>query len=723
MRSLISIALLLVSCLPAWAESVLVRSGEHETFTRLVFYLPEATDYTIDTRNREVEIIPSRPMTFDVSTVFDRIRKQDITAVDNVDGRGSVIVTLNCECRTRTDRLLGGALVLDVFRPEKTAPGGPATQPIIPVTANDQVPRPPRDYPHLQNMLSELNFPNGASTEDMRASVPQQIADQFDDILPDIARLSSEGILTLEPRAKQPDMGASESSGETSAEATTQSEDTLAADPVALVCKPNSAFDISSWSGEAPFYRTLGGYRLAVFDETDHLDMAEAVGMAKFYISYGFGAEALSILDMLDSGNGLDVFRAMAIIVDGRPFDRAPVFSDAETCSQAEIMWAVLATTDHTVAKRADKPTLFAALNALPAPVNSLLGEQLANKLLAAQELDAANAVLRILDRIEDKPTTGRKLIEGKMALKTGERDQGQEVLEEIVPDDGESSALALIELVLSASDTGSPVASDTAETLATYRFQFRDTDREQDLTRAEAIARASIGDFVSAFDLLDQSSDDMAGQAISGRDAFNRMTRYLVDEADDESFLKIAFNILSEQGANLLPDLQLQVADRLLSLGFSDIIGAFLPDGSRAAATLDGQVILARASLRSGSREIDEAALNNLDNRDIDMELARHMSDQGQYARASTYFERAGAMEEKQRQLWLAGDWDQLSESEDEVLRQSAILMTEPETELDMTSDGFLTRSRELLTNSTDSRAFIETMLERFPTPRLPEP
>ena len=132
MRTAASVAALACTMAPgaATAERVIVRSGEHEGFTRIVLHYTQTAGF-------ELKDIPGgyrldtgdEWALFDVSDMWRRIERDRVRGIA-AGPDGALDLRLACDCPVRAQPLRNGMVVIDVADPEP-----PATPPAPPVEA------------------------------------------------------------------------------------------------------------------------------------------------------------------------------------------------------------------------------------------------------------------------------------------------------------------------------------------------------------------------------------------------------------------------------------------------------------------------------------------------------------------------------------------------------------------------------------------------------------
>ena len=151
MRLLLA-ALLSLPCL-ASAQSIRVRSGEHETFSRIVIALPKPSPWSLMREGEGYRLDMAAKPQLDISRVFDLIPRRRIADIRKTPG--GLRLSLGCECHAVATEMRPGLIVLDVT--DGPAPETPVTavmpRPPLPLRSPSPLPLPlasdPVSYTHL----------------------------------------------------------------------------------------------------------------------------------------------------------------------------------------------------------------------------------------------------------------------------------------------------------------------------------------------------------------------------------------------------------------------------------------------------------------------------------------------------------------------------------------------------------------------------------------------
>lgn len=158
MRSLACLVLGLSLLLPAAApaETVGVRSGDHDGFTRILVQFANREDWVFGRVDGGFEFRPDRDtIDYRLDGIFDRIGRSRITDVRDL-GAGRLFLAVDCECHGFVEELDDGQVVLDIVTGPARRPGTGTDAP-LPALANEalDLPKPVPDGPLLARLEGE----------------------------------------------------------------------------------------------------------------------------------------------------------------------------------------------------------------------------------------------------------------------------------------------------------------------------------------------------------------------------------------------------------------------------------------------------------------------------------------------------------------------------------------------------------------------------------------
>ena len=715
----------------AAAETAVVRSGEHDGFTRLVVYLPETADWTLREEPDRVTLLTGPTVTFDTSAVYTRIGRERAKAVAPGEDREGLSIRLNCRCPVRTETLVGNVVVLDLLDPPARQPEIAARPSVPDAGPHDRVqfpvvsPSRPMEEARRVTELAPLALPEPESPEavtDLRGFEAE--------ILREVSLAATQGLLSarLTPRAEDAAAATDDSTPQArpprgddgmivhQSTLTPMESPPRPVDAAGIPCMTADRLDVANWGGDDGFAAELGRLRTSLTGEFDEPDPAAALALARFYIAHGFGAEAEAILTLPAPDTAdLDILRSMSRIVDLGHDPMPSPFDQQADCEGPAGLWSALAQRTGTMSETAVS-SILQALNALPPLLRSHLGTGLASNFVRSGNSEAAESVFRILDRTQQDRTPRADLAQGQLELDHGDRQTGRRLLDRTAGTEGEASPEALLALVRDDLSRGVAVPADVADLLAAYMLQYRNHPLAAQLVETETLARASAGQFDAAFARLQAGgpyAEQMAG-ITDITDMRSRVAGYLVEAASDPVFLRHVVRLADHPQETISADAADAIADRVLTLGFPELAARVLQDNQPPGDSRTRTQIAARIALRLGKSSQALAGLQRFQGKEIEMLLAEAQAARGDHATASRTYRTLNMVEQADRHAWLAGNWAELAGSEDPLQTALSTLMSDSGAPPG-TARGPLSSGRRLLQDSTASRSTIEQMLARY--------
>lgn len=744
----------------AFAQAVQVRSGDHAGFARLVVYLPKNVEFSVENNAGETRIITSPVLDFDTSGVYDRIGRDRLSSVSQLPDGGGLRLAYICECEVRTQTLSGNVLVVDLVGDRKT-PELP--EPVKELAEPAPIPREIMPIPDaaIQPPVTSITMlESREKTDALTRSLPDaadrtetaqadRLANLERDLLEQIARAATQGL--LEPgssmskaeRAKRADRPKAKDSAKP-----VKTDQTAEFDPgkeggvrtetplikgqghdsverpvnsFGAACFDDQTLDLTAWQGDEPFTHRLGVLRSDLTGEFDRPNTQAAIDLAKLYISYGFGVEALGALNMAgDQTLETAMIASMARIME-RGFDpEDSPFSHQIDCDTHAAFWATLSHKTLNGDLAPELAAMLRTLNVLPLHLRQYLGPILADRFIAMGDADSAQSIMRVVDRAGENHENGADLAKGKLLIEKGDLDAARESLHQVIGQNSEISPDALIALIEADLDAGLPVSAQTAELVSAYALQFRNTPIEIELLAIEILARAGAGQFDAAFaSLRDKLPDDM--DPAKRRKLRSRVAGLMVENAPPADFLRLGLSLSKDRPDRLEPETGNQIAQRFLDLGFPDIATAFVDTGADGPTGRERRFLRARIALAADRPRRAEAELVGLEGPEADRIRARSRAEIGDHTAAKVFFEDLNDQPQAEKQAWLGGQWAALSDSQDSLTSSVATLMVDTVEPVD--SDraeggeeiGELAQNRLLLQRTTASRDTLSTLLSRY--------
>ncbi|WP_299636898.1 hypothetical protein [uncultured Ruegeria sp.] len=646
------IAVLVTAANVVTAQEVVVRSGEHDGYTRLVFDVPSDTGWVLAQRKNGASItIALDDVTFKTNSVFGRLTTNRLTSLSQKSPGSALEMEFGCNCVTSAFLYRNSMIVLDIT-PGDFLP--PLLEDIPPPLSGRTVEATP---PYID---TELNLSLLTMTE-------QGIKDQLSIRL---LQGTDRKLLDLElapvgPRnTVSPDTRAVSSQLNSNVRLTTVlddlqnilNEELQPIDP-RPACISTGGLNFASWSGEAPFPSQVSALRLGLYKEFDKVDDEKALKLAKLYTSYGFGAEALSVLKLLEPPpDGTKQITAIARVVDNRATLPMSPFIGLQRCESDAALWAVLS--EKELAPDANVEAIEHAFARLPDHLRRLLGPRLSQILVSAQQLEAARRVIRSVDRIEPKTTPSVTQAKASVAKAEGNSEREEELLTEVITSThaAAESPLALARLVEKRWSERKTVSSQELDLAASYAVEFRRSELGPMMNRTYAIALSLSQEFDRAFDVIKALPPGPDSDS-----AVNRHLHLLSERSDDATFLHQTMEVMQpDMVAVLTTEIAIALASRLADLGFAQQTFALANRSEDQSRRLDRARLRARAALLS---ERPHQALLELadDNSDEAIALrAQAMVSTEDFAAAGDMLRGLEQNEAANRYFWLAGVSDE---------------------------------------------------------------
>ena len=414
------------------AQSVQVRTGEHQGFTRIVLTMPGRIAWQLDQSGKDATLVFERPgLTFDTSAVFDRISENRLMAVAADATASKLNLTLGCDCNLRSFWLKDGMLVIDITDDKSAATDiEPNEKPTLGTRSanyglNSQV---TLQLPRLQSqefLVRPLDshietdpvVETAKGAEQMGLPEipqdPKHLAETRDRLLRQIGRAATQGLLSPrsgfpgrktpekqdghikpdESHGEKPQAGIDEKVAQPSSEninlkaQTSIDRDILrslvGSSQVMNVshCLGASQVEVSQWGTTAPFPAQIGVIRTRLTEEFDVINQDAAIELARLYIYFGFGVEARQILALLtDDSPTREVLRDMAMIIEDGHAPAGSVLYGQLECESPAALWSALAQRALPKDIPIETNAVLRAFSALPIHLRRHLGPDLSRR-------------------------------------------------------------------------------------------------------------------------------------------------------------------------------------------------------------------------------------------------------------------------------------------------------------------------------------------------------
>ncbi len=567
---------------PIAAETVKIRTAEHEGFTRIVVDFDDRPSWRLGRlpvgygfRSADSSI------EYDTSGIYRRIARDRLSELIP-DGDGGFDLIVGCDCGLSTIEVANGWLVIDI----------------------SQVP-PSDSNPHEVSLEEEPSINSIAFSPVMMEKEVQLIPGLLTDALNPYApgaerrRRSAATREYLQARIAPGRTGREDLSDDGSEGSPATPLDRLAGianisvvDPIAghernttdeggSSCIAPDRIDVTTWGDQASLDQGLGQARTALVDAGGQPDANAFATLARRYIYLSFGAEATTVLrGAPEDTPDRTLLISLAGLVDGLAPAESEVFADQVACPGPVGLWAALAVPPLDW-KGMDGRAVAMAFSALPPHLRHHLGPMLIGRFVMAKDDETARLIRNAIRRDPESVHLAPALEVARLDEKDGDVVRAAAAMADVAISNSPDADSALVSLVSGRIDRGQLIGDDLLEQLEERGYAARGTARAGLLaaTRIRALRNNGLtGDAIRILESdieIEQMSD---GQVRELQTALYSDIAALSDDAEFLTLIMPRLDIVSEQAFS-----RVAIGARLAALG--------LPDQAREALGTDAPV------------------------------------------------------------------------------------------------------------------------------------
>lgn len=731
-RAVLAFVLCLVAN-SAIAQSIVVRSGEHGDFTRVVFDIAAGTGWDLtdgSDGNTALLKLDMPSAEFDTSAAFNKIDRSRVSRLQPIAGKSEIEIQFACECETKAFVLRDRMLVIDIRHklvngevPDSIyAEPNPNKINLIDTDlaklwlGNGSRIGPKKEVPPF--VIASGLVPLAPVNPDDQNVVAQEKPDPRDvrgQVLGDVANAATQGLLLASPSHWD----------QQSLEKAEEPETDVPVAHVAQVlehelpekghvsiggrqCVSDDRLNIAKWeSGVTNVSLSLATRRSAVFGEFDKVNVREMTDYAKSLIYFGFGAEARSVLSGINAETDASLL-TMSYLVDGDD-DPTHFFQQQVSCEGAAALWAALDGSGLSENSELHTSLLLQAFELLPSHLRENLGPRLAQNLANNGFKPLARDVLRRLERMSGEETDRIALGKAEIDLLDGNSDKAEVAFQELTKTETPDTPRAIAATVEIAQSKGEPVSDRIVELTAAYSTELRNTDGGPELWEAHLRSLFINKRFDEALEVLNKVEGVPEELLTNAR---NETFSAVFKTADDVTFLKFFFQELPKLETPLNEEHVLFAANRVLNLGLPEAAMAAVSTIVDPKLSHAKKLVQAHALVELERPDEAEILLIGLDGSDVDFLRAQARSRMGDHDYAQDIYSDLGEDEAERQEAWLSGNWSSLAENEEGPLSQAARMIQQDPAAV---QDGGVTlRDAETLFNaSAEARNTIQGMLD----------
>lgn len=628
LRFLLVLLLLAFVPLSGRAAPIVLKSGEHPDHTRVVFHVPDGVNWKAKEGSKSLVLLFEMEQEFDLSEAFDRIGRNRISDIFKV--KGGVELSYACDCISSIYQSGDKMIVVEVKEKAK----------------KDSVDKSSLDFKNAFKPIEIANFQEEISKSDPMPDSHAKISNK--DVVDSkivrnrlfhyLGRAASMGFVELTVPDYKLGLGLEEQQPETEGHilpyqagiyphGTLDPEVDLEIEknPVSeagLMCLDEELLDTSSWIYNEDYWTGLTDLRSKLGGDVYPIDQKTAIILVKHYLAYGFGAEAKLTLDQIDLTKEGQLLFQVASLLEGEAHPSLRDMINMQSCKSDAAIWGLLASHQLLPNEQnnvADPDHIVRAFWDMPSALQDALSNRVGQALIEMGELEAARAVNRIIERHSHEIPADLKYLSSKLAINNDDEPLGEEFLATGFKSEKPLSPALLAELVEAEFRAGREISVETADLLGGYYTQYKSEKIAPRLLKALVLSNAFKGRFEESWKLLKSAQNQNFDLTLLR----SQFASALVKNANLLEFVRFGAN-LANDASKLIPEANLQMANRMFEVGFPDIGRHFLSDPAEGEFEHQRRKMLAVDALKSGDPVTAKSHLLGLVGPDIDPLYAR---------------------------------------------------------------------------------------------------
>ena len=669
MKEILKLVLFLLLPTSISAETVLVTSGEHANFTRLVLYFKDTPTWNAGTIEEGYGIqIDNSEIAFDLTSVFKRIPRDRVSALTYDKESQILVITSSCACTLNVFELPNEILVVDV---ETGSPGSndKFAKPLLATQSAVRI-----NFPELlgaslnasssidevTNSQDELEIQQGASIASLENSLIEQLG-----------RASSQGLMSLSVPSSESAESRSQLDNLANDPAPTNFKVITAIDREALPnsevsfqtsCVTESTIDIWNW-GNPNGADWIHELRSSIADESIEPQDQKLLELVKLYLHLGFGVEARNLLNnTLLNIKESEIYIAMADVIHETENITNSAFLDMTNCNGPAALWAILGTSSLDPGSAVNATAIQRNFYLLPSSLRHHLGPKVAGALRQLEYDEEANAIIESLVHLNPNSNSFLNYLRAEDAIDRGDVKQGKILLRNIIPTGSPQSHIAMVTLLQNSIEENIPESLDTLLLAEGMLRDVKGQNLEYDLLYEISRNYAANENYSMAFEML------RSYKKIETSDVYNYLINKSSIESSDFDFISNYFKYdLGDTFNYINSDSKSLFLDRLVRIGFTQEANSILLENPHT----QHDAYRAKAAFRSG----DPAAALTIAAGSTDaeaLEIRGHsLKKLGNYAAAAQVFRAIGNVEAAAHVAWLSARPDMVDEYGTEIQRK----------------------------------------------------
>lgn len=680
-RALLSCALIF------WAnaslsEPILVRSGEHDNFTRLVLPIPESVTWNLDNRAAlSILTLEEFDDGFDLSQAFNIIPRTRLTAL--LAQSSTLEIQLACDCPVSAF-VEEQFLVIDIF------------DEIFKEQNDDTIIDNNNNTLESRFLYGELLWGNVNSNSTVNTLGPvdeaaeivemQQLPEKAivqetqDRLLEAFSSAASQGLVTVKQhsdlgkyKVKQNSTNSTiyDSSSEISGSSRSLTGNIRVSDSKDIppnstrenlsfsgaVCPDPNLFDVSSWGTEESVSYQLGKSNKELYDDLERINIIEVKKRAQLYLYFGFGAEAIDTLSLVE---GLIVEHPelvdLARIMEFNHVKNPRMLHRFADCDSLVALWSILAADEIPIEASINAPAALRALANLPSHLKYFLAPELSDRLLKRGDTVNAKIAIRSFEDLSLGTEARPNLVQAKVYSAQRKSVTAAGILDDIVESASFEAPEAISAIVNVHIAEETKVPAQIALLAEAYAFELQNSEYGEEMLETFIQASASSGQYAKSINALTLEGKDFS------KSEKEKLASYIFLELSKHSssaeFVSTYFAHYSNLSEYISPEVAIKLANRLVEQGFTEQardIGDSLPHDFNSN---DFKELKAQITFELGDYEEALKYLDSSQSMKAKVLRAKILEMAGYSVLASEEYTSANLTERASTALWLADDW-----------------------------------------------------------------
>lgn len=678
-RTILLSTLLALSVSSVSAQSILVTTGEHADFTRLVLQSAQPIAWQLQARTEDRTAqtlrISEPDARIDISRAFQRIPRTRLA--DLVLIQQGLELQLNCDCPIEAWTERPGLVVLDIGNPQRADAPPPAPivtlaglAPRLRFTGSDLARNAGTTL--ARTWIADTEHPGISGQAASQEHRPSPVADAerqaiMEQLTAQVAGALSQGI--LDPSLERSQQAEMLLLGNETTDTAPQPnlrvmsvlerpDDTAALLPDDLPnsCAAAASLDFAIAPAPGDFNTALAAGMSNWIGEFDQPKQTATEDLITLYLQHGFGAEARALLEnAVHPVPGRDLLLGFADTLEGRQSNSRLRLAEQHGCAGAAAMLAALAGAPlpRIKAHASDIASTYAQA---PGVLRTGLGAALIRILVEADAVDAGRVVADTLRRTPHARNEDLHMAEALLDRARGETLQAGARLSHEADDDI-GSVLLRLQIAL---ETRAMVPESILLNAEAIASMHRSTPQGADLMDAVIRLRVNSGTPLEALDLIDRL-EGWDGASTQGRERIAELGDIvwfgLALQASDPALLDGILNRSDWRNPSFSVETRTALAERLLGFGFTEAAEALLGTPHTQAERL----LLARLHLEREEPDLALAVLADDQSDPAENLRAQALHARGESRASSQVFAGIGAFDAAARAAVLGRDWAML--------------------------------------------------------------